>query len=150
MKIYDIPEVVRVANQSFFEWARYTEIIGPKIVERYLKFPEWQFVAEKDKKIIGFVINELTGKNLHLCLIAILPDYYGRKIGGNLLKKVEKEATKKGIKKIFLDTPFAKNFYLKYGFKETDKRVIKNNRCFETRKGTTVNARGTKTKKHYS
>jgi len=127
MKIDDIPDVVRVANQSFFEWARYTVKIGPKVVEKYIKFPEWQFVAEINKKIAGFVINEVVENKIHLCWIAVSTEFQGKGIGGNLLKKLEKEAINNGIKEIFLDTPFARNFYFKYGYKETGKifRLIK-------------------------
>jgi len=121
MKVADIPDVIRVANQSFFEWARYTVYIGPQIIEKYTKFPEWQFVAEEKGEIVGFVINEVMGDKIHLCWIAVLPDFHGKGIGGKLLKKPEAKAIKKGIKKIFLDTPFARNFYLKYGFKEKEK-----------------------------
>ncbi len=37
------------------------------------------------------------------------------------VEEIESKAIKNRMRKIYLDTPFAKNFYLKYGFKEKEK-----------------------------
>lgn len=127
MKIEDIPSVARIANQSFFEAARYIDWVGEVLIERIKRFPKWQFVAEEEKKIVGFAVNEKTDEGVHLCLIAILPGFQGREIGGKLLHFLEKKTRSSGIKKIWLDTPYAKNFYLQHGFAETSRiyRVMK-------------------------
>ncbi len=118
MRIGDIPQVIRIANQSFYEWARYTLFFGKNMVEKMRDFPEWQFVAEERENVVGFVINELTQRGIHLCWIAVLPGYQGKEIGKKLLEEVEKKGKQEKKVRIYLDTPFARSFYIKYGFRE--------------------------------
>jgi len=112
----DMGEIVRVANQSFLEWARYTSYIGKKFLEKIHRFPEWQFVAEENGVIVGFVINEPVEKGIKISWIAVLPSYQGKGIGGELLRKVEEKCKSLGLKDIHVGTPFALSFYQKYGF----------------------------------
>ena len=83
----------------------------------------YRYVALEDKKIIGFgdfkQDGELAGLYIH-------KDYIGRGIGTSLLKKLEDEAKKYGIKELHLmSTITARNFYKKHGYSIVKKTTHK-------------------------
>lgn len=83
----------------------------------------FRFVAVDKSKIVGFgdfkKDGELSGLYVH-------KDYQGKGVGYSLLKKIEKSARQKGIKKLFLfSTITAKDFYKNHGYKIIKKTKIR-------------------------
>lgn len=85
------------------------------------------YVAEDKGTIIGFVTYTSDNGNVKISWLGILPEYQRRGIGARLLKVVEKELGKIGVKKIRVETvaesekyePYERTraFYIKMGFK---------------------------------
>jgi putative acetyltransferase len=74
-----------------------------------------RFVAEEDGEIIGFSdydreTNELSG-------LYVKPDHTGEGIGKKLLKKLEEDARRNSLDKLWCKSTFtARDFYLKHGY----------------------------------
>ncbi len=72
-----------------------------KIILRY--FGDYCFIAEEKRKIVGFVMGIVPQSFLgtyFLWQIGVDPSYQGQGIGGELIKKVEKELRKQGFIRI--------------------------------------------------
>ncbi|MCD6563194.1 MAG: GNAT family N-acetyltransferase [Thermoproteales archaeon] len=117
MTFKDLYYVLRICNSAFLEMARWTSRIAPAIIESMEKYPELQLVAEHDGKIVGFLRGGYKEDSLKILHIAVSPSFQGKGIGSKLLEEFESIAVKKGFRKITLDTPFAKRFYEKNGYK---------------------------------
>ncbi len=93
------------------EWLK--ELSPAKILKKSME--RICFVAEKDKKIVGYVsLSEDEVKKLF-----VLPKFHKKGIGKKLLDKIEKVARGKRIKKLVLYSNFyAEPFYKKCGFKK--------------------------------
>jgi len=113
----DITAIVRVANCAFLEEARLPWHFGVGLVEHLRNFPDWQFVAEIGDKIVGFIVGKPGTDRVFISWIAVHPAYWGKGIGGKLLKTIEEKANKAGFRVVELGTPFARKFYEKYGYK---------------------------------
>lgn len=122
----DVAGMVRVANQAFLEQARWSDRIGAGVVEHMRKHPDWQFVAEADGEVVGFLVGRPGGEAAHIMWIAVRPDHWGRGIGGRLLAAIEERAREAGLSAVELGTPFARPFYEKYGYKcvRTHRRMV--------------------------
>ncbi|MFN3239645.1 MAG: GNAT family N-acetyltransferase [Pseudomonadales bacterium] len=79
------------------------------------------WLYEDDGQVVGFAMGD--SKNAELTVMAMLPDYEGKGIGGSLLRKVENWLASNGCKKIWLTTDIdqslrAYGFYLKHGWED--------------------------------
>jgi len=113
----DIAAIVRVANCAFLEEARWPWLFGVGLVEHLRNFPDWQFVAEVDGRIVGFLVGKPGEDRAFISWIAVHPAHWRKGIGGKLLKAIEEKANKAGLRIVELGTPFARKFYEKYGYK---------------------------------
>jgi len=119
MRLVDIPEVIRIANQSFFEQARRPRDIGPGLIERLKNFPDWQIVALVNNEIAGFLVGRIHPRKKvpNIYWMATHPKFWGTGIGGKLLAAIEEKARENGYDRVITGTPFALKFYQKYGYK---------------------------------
>lgn len=79
------------------------------------------WLAEQDGKVVGFVMGDYEAREL--TVIALLPEYEGQGIGGQLITKVEAWLKSKGCRSIWLTTDMdtslrAYGFYLKQGWQD--------------------------------
>lgn len=114
-------EIVYVEKPEESAWG----IIGQGVHEYNLQeagdlnFQRICFVLQTpDQEILGGVIGEIYWEWFYLDLMWIQENLRGQGYGAQLLSAVEKEAKKKGAKRVFLDTfSFqAPGFYQKYGY----------------------------------
>lgn len=128
MELKDLVEVIRVCNQAFAESARITQYIAPRLVRSLFEEPEAQLVAEVNDKVVGFLRGkfDFKGEKAVVAHIAVHPKYQRKGISSKLIKRFEEIAVSKGLKKVSLGTPFAKEFYEKLGYKcvETTYAVV--------------------------
>ncbi len=80
--------------------------------------------AEEDGKVIGLVLATqciyAKGKYVWIEELAVVEKFQKKRIGKNLMQKLEKTAKQKGINVISLNTRIKNcSFYKKIGFKET-------------------------------
>ncbi len=120
MRIDDLYDVIRICNSAFLEMARWTPRIALLIIESIEREPDLQLVVVEENKIVGFLRGGYGKDSLKIHHIAVSPEYHGRGIGSLMLRKFEEIAISKGFNKITLDTPFAKGFYEKNGYKCID------------------------------
>jgi ribosomal protein S18 acetylase RimI-like enzyme len=74
--------------------------------EEIVKKNDYFFVAEENKKIVGFVVAEmLLGKIVFAQLLGVAEKCRGRGIGKNLLDKVKQKAREDEAKYLFLFAP---------------------------------------------
>jgi ribosomal protein S18 acetylase RimI-like enzyme len=79
-------------------------------------------VITKLRQIVGFgaVVNEKWNTTAEIEWIVLVPDYRGKGLGKNLIRKMEEYALDNGARKIFVDTgedsEKAKNFYFQNGY----------------------------------
>ena len=130
MELQDIPQLVRIANQSFIELGRLPGRFGPLAIKFLKEFPDYLFVAQARRKVVGFLFGKPPDKERQLpsiSWIATDPAWQGRGVGGMLLKSYEDHCRKHGLPKIYIETPFAGRFYEKHGFKAigAEYRMIK-------------------------
>ncbi len=84
----------------------------PKALIERMKTRQY-FVCERNLKIIG--IGALNNNQVRT--MYVLPELQNKGIGSLILKRIEKEAKKKNMKKLFLYThPQSSRFYLKNNF----------------------------------
>jgi len=92
----------------------------------YETFPQGFIVAEKNHKIIGFLIGiKTTGTKAKIVMFSVDTNFQGKKIGLKLLKEFIKTSIQENIKTIDLAVQTnnikAINFYEKQGFKKIEK-----------------------------
>lgn len=84
-------------------------------------------VAEIDDQIVGFEWCEFHQKRGHLTRLAIHPDYQGRGIGAQLLRRAIVDALTKGVTLITLNTQEtnlrSQALYNRFGFIQTGQRI---------------------------
>jgi len=113
--------VIKIASNTL------TENYNPSLFNYFHEtFPHGFIVAEKNHKIIGFIIGIPTNMdNARILMLSILETQRRQKIGSQLLKQFIKVAYENNIKNIELevrtDNIQAIKFYEKHGFKITDK-----------------------------
>lgn len=103
------------------------ESYNPSIFNYFFEtFPKGFIVAEKDHKIIGFIIGVKINKELaKILMLSVSELFRNQKIGSSLFKKFLEEISTENIKNIQLevrsDNINAIKFYEKNGFKITKK-----------------------------
>ena len=116
----EISEVFRIetSKKPYVQgWNKKTSF--NKINELFKK--EDIYLAEIEKKIVGFIISRIKkGKDAFVDEFWVLADYQGKGIGRALLKFLEKESKRRGIKNVTLianKKAKAVDFYKKMGYK---------------------------------
>ena len=99
-----------------------------KIILRY--FGDYCFIAEENEQIIGFVLGivpQSLESTYFLWDIGVTPSYRGQGIGGKLVREVEKELGKMGIKRVELtidpDNIPSQKLFEKMGYENISERV---------------------------
>ena len=92
----------------------------------YETYPQGFLVAEKNHKIIGFLIGvKISNQKTKILMISVSPQFQKQKIGSKLLEEFIKRTQKEKINSIELevrtDNIKAIKFYEKNGFKKTVK-----------------------------
>ncbi len=122
--VNDFDGMMNVAKSLHPEWFDRIAInesmpVGLKIQRGY--------VAENKNKVIEFVTYTSDNGNVKISWLGVLPEYQRRGVGSELLRVVEKELIKAGVKKLRVETvaesvkykPYERTraFYLKMGFR---------------------------------
>jgi amino-acid N-acetyltransferase len=79
-------------------------------------FPHF-LVARVDGRVIGAVGIERYGVSALLRSLAVAPEYRGQGLGRALVERLLQEAQEQGVKRIFLLTETAPEFFPKFGFR---------------------------------
>ena len=109
--------VIKLASETL------TENYNPSIFNYFYEtFPQGFIIAEKNHKIIGFIVGvPITQKNVKILMLSISDAQRRKKIGTQLLVQFLKETNQKNIEKIELEVKInnynAIKFYQKNGFK---------------------------------
>ena len=125
----DAPAIASVLHDAFIEYKSFytrggfdaTVLASEQVKERMREGPVWIVLRDGSVVATGAAIQK--GASLYVRGMAVSPDSRGEKIGELLLSEVEKFATEKGIRRLFLSTtPFlarAIRLYEKWGFRRT-------------------------------
>ena len=109
--------VIKLASETL------TEQYSPSLFNFfYESYPKGFIVAEKEHKIIGFIIGvKTTIYTSRILMLSVSKKYRRQKIGSSLLIEFLKVMLNEKVKCIELevrtDNQKAKNFYIRYGFK---------------------------------
>lgn len=126
----DAPAIASVLHDAFIEYKTLytregfdaTVLAGEQVKERMREGPVWIVLRDGSAVATGAAIQK--GASLYVRGMAVSPDSRGEKIGELLLGAVEKFASEKGIRRLFLSTtPFlaqAIRLYEKWGFRRTN------------------------------
>lgn len=130
VELDDLPQIIRIANQAFVEMGRLPARFAKRALEHIKNYPEWQFIAARNERVLGFIFGSpQCGEEVVMPInwIATDPALQGRRIGGKLLQAYERHCRKLGCQRIYIRTPFAEQFYKKYGYRPigASYRVIK-------------------------
>ena len=119
MTLRDLYYVIRIANMSFPFTGRRPSVVGPYIVNRLYQDPEFQFVANLNDKIVGFITCRRENESkAELTYIAVHPAFRGKGVGKKLVRTLENSLRERGYKYLWLVTqPMAKPFYENIGYK---------------------------------
>ncbi|OYT63449.1 hypothetical protein B6U74_06810 [Candidatus Bathyarchaeota archaeon ex4484_205] len=74
------------------------ESYSPEIFRHYLKIGGEIWVIEENGEIVVYILYITEGGMMHLVSIAVHPDYRGRGLGRKLMRKMEEEAERLGVK----------------------------------------------------
>lgn len=98
-------------------------------IMRFLEDPEFMtLVIILEGKVIGYVtarIEDFEGKRMgHIYSIAVKPEYRRRGVGSKLLKTLEENLRRKGVRVCYLETRVSNiaaiNLYFKHGYRIFD------------------------------
>jgi ribosomal-protein-alanine N-acetyltransferase len=112
--------VIKLASETL------TERYNPSLFNYFYEtFPEGFIIAEKNHKIIGFLIGvRINNENAKILMLGVSKQYRNKKIGSELLKKFVGIISEINIKKIELEVRTnnrtAIKFYQNNGFKITE------------------------------
>lgn len=127
--------IIRVAKEKdFINISKLAEKCAPMATERdsiyhiFTKFfQNTVFVAEKDNKLLGFLlgfISQVNSEEAYIHLLCVDPDYRNKGLAKSFIKIFFKVIADMDCKKVFLITKpinqHAINFYKKLGFKKVD------------------------------
>lgn len=97
------------------------ETVSPERLRRYIRKGHC-LVAHEEGTLIGFIVTEPFGRELHVWEFDVDPDHQRRGIGAGLLRAAMIDARNSGFKAItlttFRDVPWNAPFYEKLGFEE--------------------------------
>ena len=118
MKEEDIDQILEVEHASFTTpWSReafYNELHN----NRFAVY----IVLEENNKILGYCGAWIVIDEAHVTNVAILPEYWGRKLGEALLQKMMSMAREMGAKSMTLEVRVtnhaAQSLYRKLGFQD--------------------------------
>jgi len=118
MRLADVPEAVRLCNQAFLESARRPGV-GARLVKSLREHSKYQFVATADGEIAGLLEGRVDEKKktAGVWLLGVHPRFQRRGAGSRLMQAIERRATKAGLIRMEMGTPFARPFYEKCGYK---------------------------------
>ncbi len=117
----DIPEIADIERKAFPDpWDEET------LVEALATYPGEFFVARNSGRIVGFIAGGLedTGEELygHIMNLAVAPEYRGRSIGTNLVRRLEQQFALGGASGVQLEVRVgntgAQRFYHRMGYQE--------------------------------
>jgi len=120
-KTVDMFSVIKLASETL------TERYNPSLFNYFYEtFPEGFIVAEKNHKIIGFLIGvKMDFELAKILMLAVSKPYRKQKIGSELLTRFLKKINIENIKRIELEVrtnnKTAIEFYQKHGFKIKEK-----------------------------
>ncbi|AOL22569.1 Acetyltransferase (GNAT) family protein [Erythrobacter litoralis] len=121
-----MPEIESRAGRMFEEVEGLSGIAGQHTVplerlRRYIRKGHC-LVAHEEGRIIGFIVTEPFGRELHVWEFDVDPDHQRRGIGAGLLRACMIDAHNSGFKAItlttFRDVPWNAPFYERLGFEE--------------------------------
>ncbi len=98
------------------------------------KYKEFSVVAEVDHKVVGYVLTRIermtkglvpfSAKRGHVISVAVLPDYRGRGIGAQMMRKVIDKLKEENMEEVILEVrvsnTIARSLYFKLGFHDED------------------------------
>ena len=120
LELRDLPQVTRLANQTFLEGARFTSRFGVILLDKMAELPDWHFVAVAGDAIVGLLVGIIREEGVgSISWIGTHPDWQGKGIGKKLLDALEEHCRRSGYRKIAIGTPFAREFYAKYDYRDT-------------------------------
>jgi GNAT superfamily N-acetyltransferase len=116
----------KTIESMIFEWSKWQRerihtILGVLEDRNHLLL-----VAESDEQLVGvlhmfFYLDIMHGAlNCHINFLLVREDFRGKGIGKNLLNEAVKQAKRRNVMEMHVDTVFedAVKFYQKYGFKD--------------------------------
>lgn len=128
----DFKEMIRIAKKLHPKW--FDKFAVNKSMPLDLKIHKG-FVAEEKNKILGFITYTSNEGEVKISWIGVNPEFQKRWIGTELLKKLEKELKRIGIKELRVETvaetenykPYeiTRAFYKKLNFKVERVRKVK-------------------------
>ncbi len=119
----DMFSVIKLASMTL------TEQYNPSIFNYFYEtFPEGFIIAEKDYKIVGFIIGIITNRNIAKILMISVDDRFRRqKIGNKLLFEFIRIIKNRNIRifelEVKVDNISAIKFYQKYNFEIVNKII---------------------------
>ncbi|HEV2915302.1 MAG TPA: GNAT family N-acetyltransferase [Pyrinomonadaceae bacterium] len=125
----DAPSIAAILYESFIEYkSSYTEEAfaatapaSDQIQARMREGPVW--VALQDDTIVGTVAAVPKGAALYIRGMGVLPTARGQRVGEILLREIERFASERGLRRLYLSTtPFlnrAIRLYEHYGFRHS-------------------------------
>jgi GNAT superfamily N-acetyltransferase len=121
-----MPAIERAAGQLFRTIDGLAGLAGehtvpPDRLARYIRKGHC-LVSHVGDRMIGFLVNEPFGRELHIWEFNVHPDFQGRGIGAGLLRACMIDARNSGFSAItlttFRDVPWNAPFYARLGFEE--------------------------------
>jgi len=116
----DMFSIIKLASDTLSE--KYNPSLFNYFYETY---PDGFIIAEKNHKIIGFIVGLPIDNNAKILMLSVSSKERRQNIASNLLNNFITEITKEDIKNIELevreDNKKAIKFYKKHGFKVTNK-----------------------------
>lgn len=124
----ELPAIERAAGAMFaaldqFAWVARQVPLPPEKLRRFIARGH-SLVANHKEKIVGFLVSEPFGADLHVREVSVLPDWQGRGIGAALLRGCMIDAGNSGFEALTLTTfgevPWNAPFYRRLGFVDVD------------------------------
>lgn len=128
--VFHLGEQLFTAGKSpvlYRSWDEY------EIMERFISDKQFCYVAEFDKKIVGFSIGTIIEKSHaawsygYLCWIGIDPAFQGKGMGRTMINRMTRKFIAEGARMMMLDTAAdnekAINFFKKKGFHRAEQHV---------------------------
>jgi amino-acid N-acetyltransferase len=125
-KISDVKEIQKLINY----YAKNDEMLPRSLNQIYEQLQNF-YVVELNRKIAGCCELFITWEDLaEVKALAVAPNYKGKGLGSELVKRCISTAKQLGVKKVFALT-FKPEFFLKLGFKIVSKDVMPHKIWFE-------------------